>query len=158
MRKKGWKPYVSWILLCEGVGIASGLLSRAGMERYSQNTIQPAFAPPGFLFPIAWTILFALMGIGMTLVIGQGTPIQDTRIRTSFFSQLAVNFLWPLIFFNASAYGFALAWLVLLCILVIDMTARFSEVNKSAALLQIPYLLWLSFAAVLNYAVWMLNR
>lgn len=158
MNQKEWKPFVSWILLCEGVGIASGLLSRAGMERYAQSVVQPPFAPPGFLFPIVWTILFALMGTGMALVSKQGTPSQDAKIRTSFFSQLAVNFLWPLIFFNATAYGFALAWLVLLCILVIDMTARFSEVSKSAALLQIPYLLWLSFAAVLNCAVWMLNR
>lgn len=158
MRKKKWKSHLHWILLCEGVGLASGLLSRAGMEQYSRNAVQPPFAPPGLLFPIVWTILFALMGCGMALADGCGTPGQNAKIRMSFFSQLAVNFLWPLIFFNAGAYGFALAWLMLLCILVVDMALRFSEENKTAGLLQIPYLLWLSFAAVLNCAVWRLNR
>ncbi len=158
MRKTRWKPFLLWVLLCESAGLLSGLLSRAGMERYSQSAIQPPFAPPGFLFPMVWAILFALMGIGMALVDGHAAPNQNAKIRTSFFSQLAVNFLWPLIFFNADAYGFALVWLAVLCILVIDMALRFSEESKAAGVLQIPYLLWLSFAAVLNSCVWRLNR
>ena len=75
-----------------------------------------------------------------------------------FLAQLTVNFFWPLLFFNAQAYGFAFLWLLLLWGLVLAMILQFRRVDPPAAKLQVPYLLWLSFAAYLNLAVWYLNR
>lgn len=156
--KQSWKVYLFWIALAEAVGLLSGLLSREGTVIFGQTALQPPLSPPAIVFPIAWTILYALMGIGAARV--SMTPASADRSRglNLFVTQLIVNFFWSLIFFNAQAYGFALLWLILLFVLVLWMTLEFRKVDPLAALLQIPYLLWLAFAAYLNYGVWMLNR
>jgi tryptophan-rich sensory protein len=110
------------------------------------------------LFPIVWGILYALMGIGAARI--SMTPPSPERSQglNLFIAQLVVNFFWSLIFFNAQAFGFALLWLVLLWVLVLWMILTFRKTDPLAAWLQIPYLLWLTFAAYLNYSVWQLNR
>ena len=155
---KNWKPYVFWILLSEVVGILSGLLSRDGTQTFSQTALQSSLTPPALLFPIVWTVLYALMGIGAARI--SLTPPSPERSRglNLFIAQLVVNFFWSLIFFNAQAFGFALLWLVLLWVLVLWMILTFRKTDPLAAWLQIPYLLWLTFAAYLNYSVWQLNR
>ncbi len=149
--------YLKWILGTEAAGALSGFLSRKGMEFYSTSVRQPSFAPPPFLFPISWGILYALMGIGVARVWAG----EDTRVRkwglNLFVIQLTVNFFWSLIFFNLQAYGFAVVWLLLLWGLVLSMILVFYRTDRLAAWLQIPYLLWLTFAAALNYGVWQLN-
>ena len=158
MKKQPWKVYVFWILLSEAVGALSGWISRSGMERYSETVIQPALSPPMFLFPIVWGILFALMGISAARIsLSPESKSRDLGLNL-FVAQLVVNFFWSPIFFNAQAYGLALLWLVLLWILVAAMILTFRKTDSPAAWLQIPYLLWLTFAAYLNYGVWMLNR
>lgn len=158
MKQRDWKIYAYFIGAAELVGVVSGLLSRGGMMRYGEIAVQPGFAPPGWLFPVAWTILYALMGIGAARVwLAEPSPERSRGINL-FVAQLIVNFFWSLIFFNAQAYGFAFIWLIFLWVLVARMTWTFSKTDRLAALLQIPYLLWLSFAAVLNGAVWLLNR
>ena len=156
--KASWKPYVFWILLAEAVGALSGWLSREGSEVFSQTVIQPPLSPPAILFPIVWTILYALMGIGAAQ--GSLTPSSPERSRSLnlVVIQLVVNFFWSLIFFNAQAYGFAFLWLLLLWVLVLLMILAFRKVDPLAALLQIPFLLWLTFAAYLSFGVWYLNR
>jgi tryptophan-rich sensory protein len=155
---KNWKPYAFWILLSEVVGILSGLLSRDGTQTFSQTALQSSLTPPALLFPIVWTVLYALMGIGAARI--SLTPPSPERSRglNLFIAQLVVNFFWSLIFFNAQAFGFALLWLVLLWVLVLWMILTFRKTDPLAAWLQIPYLLWLTFAAYLNYSVWQLNR
>ena len=153
------KPkYLPWILLSEAAGILSGLLSRNGIGIYAETAQKPAISPPGILFPVVWTILYALMGFGAARIAARPDSIQRSRALNVFAAQLVVNFFWSLLFFNAGAYGFALIWLLLLWGLIIAMIALFRQTDKLAALVQIPYLLWVSFAAWLNYAVWMLNR
>ena len=153
------KPYyLRWILAVEAVGILSGFLSRNGTQIYAQTIIKPPLSPPGILFPIVWTILYALMGIGAARIRLAPASTQRSRSMNLFIAQLIVNFFWSPIFFNAGAYGFALLWLLLLWILVLWMILSFRKVDQLAALLQIPYLLWLTFAAYLNYAVWALNK
>ena len=152
------KPrYLLWILGTEAVGILSGFLSREGARIYQEIAVKPPLTPPAAVFPIVWTILFALMGIGAARI----TAAPDSKAKKQglnlFVVQLVVNFFWSLIFFNAGAYGFALIWLILLWILVLLMILRFWQVDMLAAVLQIPYLLWLTFAAYLNYGVWTLN-
>ena len=158
MRKQNWKTYLFWIGLSEAVGILSGLLSREGTMAFSQTAIQPPLSPPAILFPIVWSILYALMGVSAARV-WLSQPSQDRSNGLNLFvAQLVVNFFWSLIFFNAGAYGFAFLWLLLLWALVFAMILTFRKVDPLAAYLQIPYLLWLTFAAYLNFGVWYLNR
>lgn len=152
------KPrYLLWIAAVEAVGILSGLLSRAGTEVYRFMMEKPSLSPPAILFPIVWTILYALMGIGAARVEASQDGPDRNRALNVFVVQLVVNFFWSLIFFNAQAYEFALLWLLLLWVLVLLMIPEFRKVDSAAALAQIPYLLWLTFAAYLNYGVWTLN-
>lgn len=157
MKRKPWIVYTFWIALCEIVGILSGLLSREGMRIYRETAIKPPLTPPGWLFGVVWTALYALMGISAARI-RLAPPSGDSRRGMNLFiGQLVVNFFWSPIFFNARAYGFALLWLLLLWVLVLGIIGRFRKVDKFAAALQLPYLLWLTFAAYLNWGVWRLN-
>ena len=157
MKKTTWKPYVLWILLAEAVGALSGWLTREGTQLFSETVAKPPLTPPSLVFPIVWGILYALMGIGAARV-SLTEPSEDrSRGLNLFVAQLIVNFFWSLIFFNAQAYGFAFFWLLLLWGLVLWMTLTFRKVDPIAAWLQVPYLLWLTFAAYLNIGVWRLN-
>ena len=156
--KQNWKTYLFWIALAEGVGALAGWLTREGNEWYRQYVEQPPLSPPGWVFPVVWGILYALMGFGAARV-SLTPPSPERSLGLNLWTaQLIVNFFWSPIFFNAGAYGFALLWLLLLWILVLWMILSFRKVDQLAALLQIPYLLWLTFAAYLNYAVWALNK
>jgi tryptophan-rich sensory protein len=156
--KRNWKVYVAWILIAEAVGALSGWLSRGGMEVYSETIIQPPLAPPMWLFPVVWTLLYALMGIGAARVWLAPDSPQRKRGLNLFVAQLVVNFFWSLIFFNLQAFGLAFFWLLLLWGLVAWMILTFYQVDKIAAWLQVPYLIWLTFAAYLSGAVWLINR
>ncbi len=157
MKRKNRKMYAFWIALSEGVGILSGLLSMGGMTVYESVAVKPAFTPPSWVFPVVWTALFALMGIAAARV--SLAPVSRERSwgLNLYITQLAVNFFWPLFFFNLQAYGFALIWLILLWVLVLAAILNFRKVDETAAWLLVPYLAWLTFAAVLNAAVWILN-
>lgn len=157
MIKQNWKKYAIWILSAEAVGALSGFLSRKGMELYSSVIKQPPLSPPMIIFPIVWGILFALMGFGAARVSLTPPTAGRSKALNIYIAQLIVNFFWSLIFFNAQAFGFAFFWLLLLCALVILMILSFRKVDPLAAWLQIPYLLWLIFAAYLNAGVWYLN-
>ena len=120
--------------------------------------MKPPLSPPGWLFPVVWSILYALMGVGAARVC-LAPPSRTRSLGLNLFVvQLIVNFFWSPIFFNAQAFGFAFLWLLLLWGLVLWMTCTFRKTDPLAAKLQIPYLLWLTFAAYLNFGVWYLNR
>ena len=155
---KNGKVYGIWIAIAEAVGFLSGWLSRKGMEAYSETVAQPTLSPPMWLFPVAWTILYALMGVGAARVWLAPESAQRRRGLNLFVAQLVVNFFWSLIFFNLQSFGFAFVWLLLLLALVLWMTVVFSQTDRLAAWLQVPYLLWLAFAGYLSFAVWLLNR
>ena len=158
MKRTNWKTYAFWIGLAEAVGLLSSLLSRNATASFGASALQSPLSPPAIVFPIVWTILYALMGIGAAKISLTPSSPQRSQSLNLFVTQLIVNFFWSLIFFNAGAYGFALLWLIMLCILVLWMILTFRKVDPLAAWLQVPYLLWLTFAAYLNYGVWMLNR
>ena len=152
------KPkYFLWILGVESVGLLSGLLSRRGTEIYEMTAKKPALTPPGILFPVVWSVLYALMGISAARI----TAAPESRMRSLglniFIVQLIFNFFWVLLFFNAQAYGFSLLWLLAMWVLIIGMILLFGKVDRPAAVLQIPYLLWVTFAVYLNWGVWKLN-
>ena len=157
MNKQRIKVYAIWILLTETVGALSALLTKNSMEIYSSSIVQPPLSPPGILFPIVWGILYALMGVSVARIYLTEASAERSRGINLYITQLVVNFFWSLIFFNAQAFGFAFLWLLLLWLLVLWMILTFRKKDPIAAYLQIPYLLWLTFAAYLNAAVWYLN-
>ena len=158
MKKQVWKTYAFWILFTEAVGLLSGWLTRESTQIYTRVIEQPPLSPPAIVFPVVWTILFALMGIGAARI--YLAPASDARSRSLrlFLLQLTFNFFWSIIFFNFQRFGFALLWLIALWVLILLMILSFRKVDRLAALLQIPYLLWVTFAVYLNFGVWLLNR
>ena len=158
MKSQSWKAYLGWIGFTEAVGGLSGWLTRAGAQYFNEAVRKPPFSPPGIVFPIAWGVLYLLMGIGAARV--YLSPVSRARSRSLFLYllQLAFNFFWSTIFFNIRAYGFALVWLCALWLLILAMILAFRQVDPLAARLQIPYLLWVLFAGYLNAGVWVLNR
>ena len=153
--KINWKALIISVLIPLAVGAVAGLLTMGGMESFAAMN-QPPLSPPAWLFPVVWTILYILMGISSYLIYVRESEGKSKALSTYGY-QLLVNFLWPVFFFNFQWYFFSFLWLVLLWILVAKMILEFGEISKIAALLNVPYLLWLSFAGYLNLGVWLLN-
>ncbi len=156
---KKYKPYIISAVISLAVGGLSAALTSGSMDIYSRIN-QPPLSPPPILFPIVWTILFTLMGISAAIVY-QFRKTKSAEVHTAltvYAVNLAVNFLWSIIFFNLQAYLFAFVWILLLIAVIVAMILLFKRVSPIAAYLQIPYLLWVSFAAYLNLAIYILNR
>lgn len=138
------------------VGILAGLLTRNSMETFSVLN-KPPLAPPAILFPIVWTILYILMGVSFYFIQNNSNRKNCPKADNLYYYQLIVNFLWPIFFFRLEWYLFSFLWLLLLWILVFLMIQCFSKISKLAGWLTIPYLLWLTFAGYLNFAILWLN-
>ena len=158
MKKSAWKTYAFWILFTEAIGALSGWLTRKDTIIYSTAIQQPPLSPPGAVFPLVWGILFALMGIGAARIYLSPSSAARSRSLQLFLIQLAFNFFWSILFFSLQRFGLAFLWLAALWYLILSMIIFFSKVDPVAAWLQVPYLLWVSFAAYLNLGVWLLNR
>ena len=148
------KTLIINLIISLGVGGLSSFLTSGSMDIYS-SIILPPFAPPSYLFPIVWTILYVLMAISATIIYEKSPRAKSLVI---YGLQLLVNFIWPLLFFNGRMFSAAFVCLMILWFLVIWMILEFYKTDKLAAYLQIPYLLWLTFAAVLNFSIFILNR
>ena len=157
MKNKSWKTYALWIGLSEAVGALAGWLTREGTKHYAAAVTKPPLSPPPAVFPVVWAMLYALMGIGAARVYMAGGSAFRTRGLRLFGVQLAFNFCWSLLFFNAEAYGLAFVWLAALLALIVMMTLAFAKADRLAGRLQIPYVLWVAFAGYLNAGVWLLN-
>jgi len=148
------KIYLKSILIPVIVGTVVGLITSGSMEYNS--LIQPPLAPPAILFPIVWSILYVLMGVSYGIL--ESNSLVDSNINLIYYAQLFVNALWSFFFFVFEWRLFAFLWILLLLALVIVMIIRFYEKNKVAGLLQLPYLVWVTFASYLNLAIYLLNR
>ncbi len=157
MKLKKYLPYLVGIGAVEAVGLLAGLLTRGGVENYMINGVKPPLTPPGWLFPVVWTILYALMGVSAVRIRMEPESREQERALNLFVIQLVLNFFWPLLFFNASAYGLSAVWIVILWTAVLLMILQMRRIDPVSAWLQVPYLLWLTFAAYLNFGVWLLN-
>lgn len=155
MNKNGTKKLTASIAIGLGTGLLSVLLTLGNFKAYSA-LLQPPM-PPEWLFPVVWTILYILMGVSAYLVYECDTEEKYIGLAV-YVLQLIFNFLWLIIFFNIRNLLFAFVWLVFLWVLVLAMTISFYKVNKTAGLLQIPYLLWVTFAGYLNIALYILNK
>lgn len=157
MDKSKLKVYGIFILITEAIGAVAGLLTSLGMDKYAMAE-KTALTPPDIVFPIAWSILYALMATGAARVWLAEESGERARGLRLYGIQLAMNFLWSILFFNFQLYGFSFFWLLGLLAVIILMTISFSKTDRLAAYLQIPYILWVSFAGYLNYMIWMLNK
>ena len=138
------------------VGAISGFASMSGMKDFEKLN-QPPLSPPGWLFPVVWTVLYVLMGISSARVYLADT--RDTKPALIVYAvQLILNALWTPIFFGLELRLVAFIWLLMLIAAVVYMIGRFKKVDATAGNLQFPYLIWLLFAAYLNLATFILNR
>lgn len=152
-----WKTLLICLAIPLAVGGLSALASGGGMRDFAALN-QPPLSPPGWLFPVAWTILYLLMGsASYPVVVESIPPVQRQQALFVYGLQLIVNFFWSPIFFSAKAYLFAFVWLLLLWVLILITALRFARIRPAAGWLLIPYLLWVTFAGYLNIGVYLLN-
>ena len=146
--------FTVFMIIPIATGLLASYLTTGNMSIYD-NIIKPPLSPPSIVFPIVWSVLYVLMGISSYLV------YQNTeRIGPLFtyFLSLFVNFFWSIIFFNWQEFGFAFIWLLLLWFLILLTILDYYKISKPAAILQIPYLIWVTFAGYLNFMIWLLNK
>ncbi|HVZ55329.1 MAG TPA: TspO/MBR family protein [Chitinophagaceae bacterium] len=141
------------------IGLTGGLFTAPEIPGWYQSLRKPAWNPPSWLFGPVWTTLYILMGIALYLV--WKAPVGETLRRPAlglFAVQLAFNFCWSFIFFRLHQPGWALAEIVLLWFLILATILAFGRISSLAAWLLVPYISWVSFASLLNYTIWQLNR
>ena len=150
--------YAVSIAIPLAVGLLSALFTMGNMDIYPELNAPP-LAPPAWLFPIVWTVLYILMGVSCAMVLtnrGRDPMAAEQGIKYYAVS-LALNFGWSIIFFNKGAYLFALLWLLVLLYTVVRTVLCYRKVSWIAAVLQLPYIVWLLFAGYLNASIWLLN-
>ena len=149
-----FKTYFKAILIPVLVGGIVGFLISGSIDYNSLE--KPFLSPPSITFPIVWTILYILMGISYAIL--ESNSLVNSKINSIYYLQLFFNALWPIAFFLLKWRLFAFIWIIILAVLIIIMIARFYEKQKTAAWLQVPYLLWTLFATYLNFGVFLPNR
>lgn len=151
MKKINWKRLIVIIIITFVVGSFFSFFTMNNMDTFKE--LEKPINVPSILFPIVWSILYLLMSISLYIVIDKN---RNSLIIYSI--QLIINSLWTLIFFGFGAYLLAFIWIILLLIAIVIMIAKFYNIDKKAAYLNIPYLLWVLFAAYLNLGIYLLNK
>lgn len=147
---------IGWLVVAFAAS-AIGAVASVRAASFYRELVQPGWAPPSSVFGPVWTTLYAMMGIAAWLVWREGGLRPNRRALTLFIVQLGFNALWSWLFFAWQQGAMAFADILLLWILVAATIVQFWRVSRLAGALLIPYLLWISFAAALNYSVWQLN-
>ena len=151
-----WKKLLVLLVIPLAVGGLSAWLS-GPMDTYAQM-VKPPLSPPGWVFPVVWTVLYLLMGYSSYLIVtSDAAQVEKKRALTFYGAQLAVNFVWSLIFFRAAMPLAAFFWLIFLWVLIFMTIRAFSRISERAADLLLPYLLWVTFAGYLNFGIFLLN-
>ena len=149
------KPYIFSILLSLAVGGLSALVTAGNMNIYDKiNT--PPLSPPGWLFPVVWTVLFILMGVSSASVFKSRSTKKDDALFVYGIS-LVLNFAWSIFFFNMQSFLLSFVILVALWLSILLTIIRYYKIDKISAWLQLPYLIWVTFAGYLNFAIILLN-
>lgn len=152
--KSNLKKFLFCISIPLLTGALSGYLTKNSADLFSTLN-KPPLSPPGWIFPIVWLLLYLMMGIASYIILTSRQPNQQALLWYAV--QLALNFLWPILFFNLELYFFSFVWLVFLWWTILKTIKLFYEISKPAAYLLIPYLLWVTFAGYLNFAIALLN-
>lgn len=151
-----FKKLIAAIAVPLAVGGISSLIVNSDFKSYATEVVKPPLSPPQWLFPVVWTLLYILMGISSYLVY-EKDKTEAKQPLAVYVIQLVLNLMWPIFFFMQRAYLFSFIWLILLWAFALAMIISFYKVSKTAGFLQIPYLIWLSFAGYLNLSVYLLN-
>ena len=155
MEKMSREEVISLLIPVVG-GFLSGIIAMGGIKEFN-SLIKPMLSPPGFIFPIVWTILYVLMGISSYLIYNEN-EINSSCCLKIYAINLFINFLWTPLFFGLNLRLFSFIWIILLDVVIVYMIFCFYKVNKKAAYLQIPYLIWSLFATYLNLSFYLVNR
>jgi benzodiazapine receptor len=146
------------ILVCQLAGVVGSVFTSSSVSDWYPTLIKPSFTPPGWVIGFVWIILFTLMGISLFLVWQKGPEKPEVRLALIvFFAQLAVNVFWNVAFFGLRSPPAGMAVIIVLLALIAVTIYKFLPISRTAALLLIPYILWVSFAAFLNFTLWRLN-
>ncbi len=149
---------VGAIALCQLAGILGSLATMPNIPTWYASLNKPFFSPPNWVFAPVWITLYALMGIALYLVWNKGIQNKDVKAGVMLFGgQLALNAAWSFLFFGMHSPLLGLAGIIPLWALIVLTIRKFYPVSKLAAYLMVPYLLWVSFATILNLSLWMLN-
>jgi benzodiazapine receptor len=159
MKLNNFFKLITAIVVCELAGLIGSIFTSPAIPTWYAGLIKPALNPPAWVFAPAWTTLYALMGIAAFLVWKKTAENKKVNPALGWFAaQLALNVLWSAIFFGLKSPGAALVEIVLLWLAIVAAIFAFAKISKTAAWLLLPYLLWVSYAGLLNYAVWQLNK
>ncbi|MEI6890392.1 MAG: TspO/MBR family protein [Bacteroidales bacterium] len=145
------------LLLTLGTGAVAGLFTAKAVPEWYASLNQPSFSPPNFVFGPVWTALYILLGVSLFLVWKLDSVKERNLAILAFLIQLILNFGWSFIFFYFKMIGFALVEIVILWIAIVIMLYLFYKIKPLAAYINIPYLLWVTFASILNSAYYFLN-
>jgi tryptophan-rich sensory protein len=146
------------VFIAEMAGVIGSIFTSSAINGWYANVIKPELSPPNWVFGPVWTTLFALMGIALFLVWKKGLNKKSVRVAIWIFAvQLVLNILWSLIFFGLRSPRGAFVEIIILWLGILATIVFFARVSKPAALLLAPYILWVSFASCLNFAIWTLN-
>lgn len=155
--KKGFKLFIS-IALPLVAGFTASLFTRPEIDNWYAGLNKPSWTPPNWLFAPAWTTLYLLMGVAFYIVWISNAPTNlKKKAMVLWGMQLVFNFFWSLLFFNQHLMGWAFAEIMVLWLLILATIFAFGRISSLAAWLLVPYISWVSYAALLNYAVWQLN-
>jgi len=153
-----FKKLIASLLIPLAVGGISAFIVRNDMNIY-ETIIRPPLSPPSWIFPVVWTILYLLMGVSLYLVWSSKAPPEQKKTAFVFFAlQLLLNFLWSPIFFGMQNFLLAFVVLVSMWLFTVGMIISFYKISKPAGILQLPYLIWLTFAGYLNFSIYVLNK
>ena len=157
MKKTKITDLLIFIVGTELVGVLSGIIAGNSFSFYKE-IVRPPFSPPGWIFPIVWIILYALMGISAYFIYTSKATVRQKNFALAVYAiQLVVNFLWSIVFFRLEMVGLSVIIILLLLLLIVVMICVFYRIHPVAAYLNIPYLLWTAFASYLNIGVLILN-
>jgi translocator protein len=148
---------IACILIPLCVGAISGYATATSIKGWYTTLEKPFFNPPNYIFGPVWTLLYILMGVSLFLIITKSAYKPGKRTWLIYGTQLALNFCWSFLFFKFHWTGIALLDIILMWLFILFMILQFYRIHKTAAYLQIPYLLWVSFASILNASIWTLN-
>lgn len=155
---KNWMKLVISLLLPQLAGVSGALFTETGKGSWYQAIQKPSWNPPGWLFAPVWTTLYILMGIAFYLIWKSHFSKQKTQAMGLWIAQLVLNFFWTFIFFEMQEPGWAFVEIALLWLTILLTIFAFARINKLAAWLMVPYISWVSFAMLLNFTIWQLNK
>lgn len=157
MNKKNYQLVFSLVLPLLA-GVVGSIFTTPKISTWYQGLVKPSFNPPNYLFGPVWTVLFIMMGLALFIVWQKGISVKKVQVGIFLFcGQLVLNIFWSIIFFGLERPWFAFMEIIVLWLAIAATARQFFQINRTAGYLFLPYLLWVSFAAVLNFYIWRLN-